>query len=139
MKSYKDLRDEWIHLRKIKKVDKLDIDYIKQGVLGLVIDKIDKFAKKANSDNKDEHVQQAIKSELKQTLDAQKGGVQCQHEVDILTALLPQVLTQEETTGIIIAILARYEKPNMGTVMKELKTFEGIDMSIASKLAKELL
>jgi len=59
MRSYNDIRDEWIHLRKIPKVDKLEIDYIKQAVLWLVIDKADKLAKLDKSDEFDKYIVQA--------------------------------------------------------------------------------
>jgi len=139
MRDYKDLRDEWIHLRKIPGIEKHEVDFIKQAVFGLIIDKIGKLAKKDNSSELDKYVEQAVKSEYKQTIDSLKQGVDCQHQVDILEALLPKTLSEEETSGTIIAIIARYENPNMGLVMKELKSMDNIDMKIASKWVKELL
>jgi len=139
MRTYKDIREEWIHLRKIKGVDKLEVDYIKQATLGLIIDKVDKILKKEGNGQHDDYLMSAIKSELKQTKDALSQGVDCQIQIDILESLLPQSLSIEETTGTIIAIIARYDNPNMGIIMKELKGINNIDMKIASKLVKELL
>ena len=139
MRDYKSIRDEWIHLRKIKKEEKEEIDYIKQSVLGLIVDKINKLAKADNSNEYDKYTQQAIKSELKQTRDSLKQGVDCQKQVDILEALLPPMLSEKEMTDIILTIISKYEKPNIGMIMKDLKSIENIDMKIASKLVKELL
>jgi len=139
MRTYKDIREEWIHIRKIKGVDKLEVDFIKQATLGLIIDKVDKIFKKEGKGQHDDYLMSAIKSELKQTKDALRQGVECQTQVDILESLLPQLLSAEETTGAIIAIIARYTNPNMGSVMKELKGLDNIDMKIASKLVKDLI
>lgn len=138
-RDYKSIRDEWIHLRKIKKDEKAEVDYIKQAVLGLIVDKIAKLAKADNSEEYDKYTQQAIKSELKQTQDSLKQGVDCQNQIGILEALLPQMLSEEETTKTILAIIARYKKPNVGLIMKDLKSIKNIDMKLASKLVKELL
>ena len=139
MRDYQSIREEWMHLRKIPKTDKLVIDYKKQNVLEMVVDKVLKAAKDKKSEDFDSFVQAAVKSELKQFEDAHSQGVDCQTEIDILSALMPDTLSEEEISGTVIAIIARYENPNMGLVMKDLKEIEGIDMKIASKYVKELL
>ncbi len=139
MRDYESIREEWIHLRKIPSTKKVEVDFVKQATLGLIVDKVDKMRKSAGKGVYDDYVAAAIKSEYKQTIDALNQGVECQIQVDVLEALMPKALSPEETSGTIIAIIAKYEKPNMGTIMKDLKDIEGIDMKIASKLVKELL
>lgn len=139
MRDYKDIRDEWIHLRKIKSADKTEVDFVKQATLGLIIDKTDKMLKSAGKGVCDDYIASAIKSEYKQTMDALQQGVECQIQVDILEALMPKTLSEEETSGTIIAIIARYEKPNKGMIMKDLKQVPNINMKLASKMVKELL
>jgi len=139
MRDYQSIREEWIQLRKIPKQDKLEIDFIKQAVIGLIIDKTTKLAKADSSVDYNKYLLQSIKSEHKQTLEAIKQGVDAQKQLDVLEALLPQSLSEEETTAIILDILTQYEKPNMGLVMKELKKIDNVDMKIASKLVKELI
>jgi len=139
MRDYKSIRDEWIHIRKIPNEDKMEADYVKQATLGLIVNKVDTMLKSAGKGNHDDYVAQAVKSEYKQTIDALSQGVDCQIQVDVLEALMPQTLSEEETSGTILAIIARYDKPNMGMIMKDLKAVEGVDMKLASKMVKELL
>ncbi len=139
MRDYNSIRDEWIHLRKIQKNKKHEIDYIKQSILGLIVDKTIKLAKADYSADFDKYLLTAIKSEHKQTLDAVKQGVKDKERLSILESLLPNVLSEEETSDAITAVLSKFEKPNMGLVMKELKKIDSIDMKLASKLVKELI
>jgi len=139
MRTYKDIREDWIHLRKIRKENKLDIDVIKQGVLGLVIDKTNKLAKKDNSTDMEKYILQAIKSEYKQSTDSLKQGMDCRDAVDILESLLPKTLSEKETKNIIEQEIKKYSNPNMGQIMKELKKIASINMKISSKIVKELL
>jgi len=139
MRDYQSIREEWIHIRKIPSTNKHEVDFIKQAVLGLIVNKTSNMLKDAGKGNHDDYVAQAVKSEYKQTIDALSQGVDCQIQVDILEALMPKTLSAEETSGTIIAIIARYDNPNMGLVMKELKAIEGLDMKMASKMVKELI
>lgn len=137
--DYKSIETRWKEQRKIPKEDKLVVNYKTQTALELIIDKTQKMAKAKKSEDYDQFVQQAIKSELKQYEDAQSQGVDCLVEIALLKEMLPQTLSEEEISGTVIAIIARFENPNMGQVMGELKKVEGMDMKIASKYVKELL
>ena len=137
--DYESIRDEWIHLRKIPFSKKAQIDFVKQAVLGLIVAKTYNLAKDQNASNLDDYLHQAIKSELKQTKDALAQGVDCQQQVDVLEALLPEMLSPEETSGLIITIASKYTNPNMGQIMRELKEIPNVDMKIASVMVKELL
>ena len=137
--DYKSIRDEWIHLRKISKDDRLPIDKVKQVTLELIIDKVLKFAKVDKTEDYDKYVIKSIKSELKQALDAHEQGVENQDTIDILKALLPSELSEEEMTGTIIAIIAKYSEPKMQDIMKDLKTIEGMNMKFASGYVRSIL
>jgi hypothetical protein len=62
-------------------------------------------------------------------------------EISIYDNFLPQMMTENETSTAIEAIIVEMENPNMGLVMKELKTNYGaqLDMALASKLVKQKL
>ena len=142
MIKYKELREEWIRLRKMRADEKMVIGIKKQQMYGLVIDKITKAAKEAKVEDPkdfDQFTLAAVKSEHKQWLDAKSQGVDCEYEITVLESLLPVALSEEETSGIVIALIARFETPTMKDIMQELKTIEGIDMKIASKWVKELI
>jgi len=142
MRTYNDLREEWVHLRKIPKDKKKDIDFKKQEVLGLVIDKTMKEAKLDKSDEYNNYLLKSIKSEYKQCLDAFDKGVKCRDALNILSALLPQTLSEGDTKKAVIDILNVLDKPNFGLVMKAVKqldNFNKMDMKLVSKLTKELL
>ena len=139
MRDYKSIRSEWVYLRKIKSTDKIEVDFVKQAILGLIIDKTDKMFKSARKGNYDDYIADAIKSEYKQTIDALKQGVACQIQIGILEALMPKTLSEDETSELIISMIAKYDNPNMGMIMKDLKQVDSIDMQLASKLVKELL
>jgi len=135
--QYIDLRKEWISLRKSKE------DERKMKLLGLIIDKTLKFAKEDNSDNYDKYVMKAIKSEYKQQLDSLKQGVDSEYEISLLEEKLPKTKSKEETEEIIEKLLLEYESfmhtPDMGSLMKDLRGFNDIDLKMASKLVKEKL
>ncbi len=137
--DYKGIEKLWMTQRKIPKADKLVVNYKTQTALELIIDKTKKMAKEKKSEDYEQFVQQAIKSELKQYEDAQSQGVDCLVEINLLKEMMPKKLGEEEISGMVIAIIARYEKPNMGQVMGELKKIENMDMQIASRYVKELL
>ncbi len=137
--DYKGIEKLWMTQRKIPKADKLVVNYKTQTALELIIDKTKKMAKEKKSEDYEQFVQQAIKSELKQYEDAQSQGVDCLVEIDLLKGMLPETMSEEEISGTVIAIIAKFENPNMGQIMGELKKVEGIDMKIASKYVKELL
>jgi uncharacterized protein YqeY len=137
MNKYEKLRNIWITLRKNK--DKSEEDIILQKVIGLIIDKVSKLAKVDKSEDLNKYLDQAIKGEYKQTLDSFSKGVKCETELNILKDMLPKTLSEEETTGIVTAILARSDKPNIGLIMNELRKTPGIDMKLASGLVKKLL
>jgi len=135
--KYPILRERWIKLRKNK--DKSSEDIILQKLLGLIIDKTAKLAKEDKSENLTKYVDKAIKSEYKQQLDSLSKGVKCETEIKLLEDMLPKTLSEEETVNIILDILARNNKPNMGLVMKELRTIPNLDMKLTSNLVKKLL
>ncbi len=139
MKTYREFRYEWTELRKVKKSDKTDKQIREQSVFEMVIDKTLKYAKEDQSSYFNNYLQKAIKSEYKQFLDADSQGVDCKIELTLLKSLLPQKLSAEETTGTIIAIMARYETPTMQDIMKDLKKIDGIDMKFASQFVKQNL
>ena len=138
MFSYEELRKQWIELRKDKK-NLNEIQIIQMKLFGLIIDKILKQAKSDQSVDYDAYVLKAIKSELKQAQDANSQGVQNLDTIEILKQLLPKELSDEELSGTIIAILAKYETPNIGLVMKDLKKLDGVNMQKASSMVKELI
>lgn len=135
--KYTALREHWINLRKNKNKSSEDIK--KQKLIGLIIDKTVKAAKKNKDENIPKYIFEAIKSEYKQQLDSLNSGVDCQFEVNFLKKQLPKKLPKEETKKVIEKLISELDNPNMGMVMKELKKVSGIDMKIAATMVKELL
>jgi len=131
------MRKQWIDLRKDK--HKTANEVVLQKLLGLIMDKTSKLAKAAKSDSLANYLDAAIKSEYKQQLDSQSKGINCEAEIKFLKDYLPKTLSEEETTEVVNKIISRYENPNMGMIMKELKLVPDIDMKIASSLVKKLL
>ncbi len=138
MIKYDTMREDWIALRKDKK-NLLDVQVKQLNIYGLLIDKISKMAKMDQSGEYDDYMLKAIKSELKQWLDAKNQGVLADVEIMILKDLLPKDLTDEEISGHVIAIIARYEDPKMKDVMADLKGISGMNMQVANKYVRELL
>jgi hypothetical protein len=66
-----------------------------------------------------------------------QGVVGADKEVEYLKQFAPKVLSEDETRAIVGNIIQSVGKGNMGAIMKELKTHQGIDMALASKIAKE--
>jgi hypothetical protein len=66
-----------------------------------------------------------------------QGVVGADKEVEYLKQFAPKVLSEDETRTIVCNIIQSVGKGNMGVIMKELKTYQGIDMALASKIAKE--
>jgi len=138
--KYQELRENWINLRKNK--SKNEDDVVLQKLLGLIIDKTTKMAKEAKSDDFNSFVEKAIKAEYKQQLDSMKQGINNRLELMILEELLPQTLSIKDTSKIVDEVFEKISsgtKPNMGLMMKELKTYTNLDMKIVSKLVQEKL
>lgn len=66
-----------------------------------------------------------------------QGVVGADKEVEYLKQFAPKVLSEDETRAIVGNIIQSVGKGNMGAIMKELKTYQGIDMALASKIARE--
>lgn len=55
-------------------------------------------------------------------------------------SFLPKQMTERELRVTIEAIVSDLDKPNMGAIMKELKTFgDSVDMKAANVIIKEIL
>jgi len=103
--------------------------------LSLIIAKND-----GNREVKDEDIVLAAKKELKMAQQSKDSGAPYIEETfEICKSFLPKVLTKEDTKKIIEEIIKKLDNPNMGLIMKELKSQSGVDMKIASQLVKELI
>ena len=121
-------------LMKAKTTDKFGA-----GILTMILAETLNMAKTdGNRDATETDVTAAVKRVSKmadQSLAA--GVVGADKEVEYLKQFAPKALTEEETRAIVGNIIQSVGKGNMGTIMKELKAFQGIDMALASKIVKE--
>ena len=108
-------------------------------VLGDIVDKTQKLAKIAKDDDLNKYVASAIKSAYKQTLDAKALEMDVDEELEILVEMLPETLNAADTILLIIEIKNSQLDPNMGSIMKILKTNEDVDMKMAKSLVLDVL
>ena len=82
-----------------------------------------------------------VKREIKMAEQSKAAGAPYSELVFQLGAsFLPKQMTERELRVTIEAIVSDLDKPNMGAIMKELKTFgDSVDMKAANVIIKEIL
>lgn len=133
-------------LNKIK-VDQLiarkERDSIKSNILTYIMGEVGRLPKKDESDAKVQSVVKKIKKNLEDSLKV-KYDTTMHNEVCILSSYLPENITGIELSNTIQLAIGSLDKPNIGSVMKELKqrALDGnfdYDGKEASTIIKEML
>ena len=123
-------------LMKAKTTDKFGA-----GILTMILAETLNMAKTdGNRDATEADVTAAVKRVSKMADQSLAAGVAgADKEVEYLKQFAPKVLTEAETRAIVEGIINKkmIPKENVGAIMKELKTYQGIDMALASKIIKE--
>jgi len=82
----------------------------------------------------------AAKKELKMAEQSKTAGAPYLKETfQVCESFLPKTLSEDETKILVLKIIEKLENPNMGLVMRELKSNSNLDMKLASKVVKSLL
>ena len=89
----------------------------------------------------DQDLVAGVKREIKMAEQSKAAGAPYSELVFQLGAsFLPKQMTERELRVTIEAIASDLDKPNMGAIMKELKTFgDSVDMKAANVIIKEIL
>lgn len=123
-------------------------DKLKIGVLTALLSEITAIGK--NSGNRETTEAEAMgvikkfKKNLTETIKVVKDEQKLEElkkEMEIYDSFLPKTLSEEETTKVVEEIISKIENPNIGLVMKELKSahIEGLDMATANKIIRKKL
>jgi uncharacterized protein YqeY len=111
-------------------------------ILTTFLENAQKIAKEdKNREMTDQDLVAGVKREIKMAEQSKAAGAPYSELVFQLGAsFLPKQMTERELRVTIEAIVSDLDKPNMGAIMKELKTFgDSVDMKAANVIIKEIL
>lgn len=111
-------------------------------ILTTFLENAQKIAKEdKNREMTDQDLVAGVKREIKMAEQSKAAGAPYSELVFQLGAsFLPKQMTERELRVIIEAIVSDLDKPNMGAIMKELKTFgDSVDMKAANVIIKDIL
>ena len=111
-------------------------------ILTTFLENAQKIAKEdKNREMTDQDLVAGVKREIKMAEQSKAAGAPYSELVFQLGAsFLPKQMTERELRVTIEAIVSDLDKPNMGAIMKELKTFgDSVDMKVANVIIKEIL
>ena len=111
-------------------------------ILTTFLENAQKIAKEdKNREMTDQDLVAGVKREIKMAEQSKAAGASYSELVFQLgTSFLPKQMTERELRVTIEAIVSDLDKPNMGAIMKELKTFgDSVDMKAANVIIKEIL
>ena len=117
-------------------------DKEKSLILTTFLENAQKIAKEdKNREMTDQDLVAGVKREIKMAEQTKAAGAPYSELVFQLGAsFLPKQMTERELRVTIEAIVSDLDKPNMGAIMKELKTFgDSVDMKAANVIIKEIL
>ncbi len=117
-------------------------DKEKSLILTTFLENAQKIAKEdKNREMTDQDLVAGVKREIKMAEQSKAAGAPYSELVFQLGAsFLPKQMTERELRVTIEAIASDLDKPNMGAIMKELKTFgDSVDMKAANVIIKEIL
>ena len=111
-------------------------------VLTSFLENAQKIAKAdKNREVTDKDLIDGVKREIKMAEQSKAAGAPFSELVfELGNGMLPKQMSERELRVTIESIVAEMEKPNMGMIMKELKTFgDSVDMKAANVIIKEIL
>ncbi len=111
-------------------------------ILTTFLENAQKIAKEdKNREMTDQDLVAGVKREIKMAEQSKAAGAPYSELVFQLGAsFLPKQMTERELRVTIEAIVSDLDKPNMGAIMKELKTFgDSVDMKAANVIIKDIL
>lgn len=111
-------------------------------ILTTFLENAQKIAKEdKNREMTDQDLVAGVKREIKMAEQSKAAGAPYSELVFQLGAsFLPKQMIERELRVTIEAIVSDLDKPNMGAIMKELKTFgDSVDMKAANVIIKEIL
>ena len=111
-------------------------------ILTTFLENAQKIAKEdKNREMTDQDLVAGVKREIKMAEQSKAAGAPYSELVFQLGAsFLPKQMTERELRVTIEAIVSDLDTPNMGLIMKELKTFgDSVDMKAANVIIKEIL
>lgn len=117
-------------------------DKEKSLILTTFLENAQKIAKEdKNREMTDQDLVAGVKREIKMAEQSKAAGAPYSELVFQLGAsFLPKQMTERELRVTIEAIVSDLDTPNMGLIMKELKTFgDSVDMKAANVIIKEIL
>lgn len=123
-------------------------DPLRAGVLGMIIDSVQKAIRELDRDETPEDIQKAAKKMYDQTFatiqEYKKGNAdttQLENELAILKEFVPESLSPEKIKSEIESILASLDESerNLKNIMPRLKEISGMDMKIAKDIVQNLL
>ena len=129
-------------IRKAVMVAKKDGNKEKALVLTSFLENAQKIAKAdGNREVTDKDLIDGVKREIKMAEQSKAAGAPFSQMVfDLGNEMLPKQMSERELRVTIESIIGDMEKPNMGLIMKELKTFgDSVDMKMANVIIKEIL
>lgn len=120
-------------------------------VYAMMLDVIQKAEKEKKKDFTDDEIVPLIQKQIKQTNEtlefAKKGNVetliiQCENEIKLLSAFLPEMMSEDEIKAFIDSIAETIEpvKNNKGKYMKECAKLRGkADMKLVAQIVDSIL
>lgn len=131
-----------VEIRKAIMIAKKEGNKDKALVLTSFLENALKIAKAdKNREVNDKDLIDGVKREIKMAEQSKAAGAPFSKLVfELGNDMLPKQMSERELRVTIEAIVGDIEKPNMGMIMKELKTFgDTIDMKMANIIIKEIL
>ena len=117
-------------------------DKEKSLILTTFLENAQKIAKAdKNREIVDKDLIEGVKREIKMAEQSKAAGAPYSELVfELGKDFLPKQMTERELRVTIEAIVSDLDTPNMGLIMKELKTFgDSVDMKLANTIIKEVL
>ena len=111
-------------------------------ILTTFLENAQKIAKEdKNREMTDQDLVAGVKREIKMAEQSKAAGAPYSELVfELGKDFLPKQMTERELRVTIEAIVSDLDTPNMGLIMKELKTFgDSVDMKLANTIIKEVL
>lgn len=131
-----------VEIRKAIMIAKKEGNKDKALVLTSFLENALKIAKAdKNREVNDKDLIDGVKREIKMAEQSKAAGAPFSELVfELGNEMLPKQMSERELRVTIEAIVRDMEKPNMGMIMKELKTFgDSVDMKMANVIIKEIL
>ncbi|EDM24236.1 GatB/YqeY domain-containing protein [Caminibacter mediatlanticus] len=121
-------------MMKAKKEDK-----VKANALMMLVDTAQKIAKEKNEEVSEKHIIEAAKKLSKMAKESIEAGIEeAKKELAVYEEFLPKMLNEEDTKKVILEIIDEIGSKNIGEIMKKLKSRGDIDLSLASRIIKEI-